>query len=287
MKEEKASSDAEPPYISQEDDKTGAPKRWLTSSSALNLRHKFIISATIFLIAFGCRFLSWQDNRFEVRKVQTVVTEDYKRVARLLQQGGIRAFFSSTSPLSNPNNLGHPPGYSILITAVFGLFGESDTALQIIQILADSLAAVVIFLLALAQLNTAIAAIAGLLVALAPQFTYNSVLLLPDSLTVFPILVAVYLLNWAIKRPRLITLAMAGALIGLSCWLRANSMLLAPFMCLAIPFLFERGKRLHYSIAIVGGALLTIAPLTIRNYIVYDHFIPISLGGGQTCDDCC
>src|SRR5207237_1247187 len=131
-------------------------------------------------------------------------------------------------------------------------------------------------------LNTAIAAIAGLLVALAPQFTYNSVLLLPDSLTVFPILVAVYLLNWAIKRPRLITLSMAGALIGLSCWLRANSMLLAPFICLVIPFLFERGRRLHYSIVIVGGALLVITPLTIRNYIVYDHFIPISLGGSQT-----
>src|SRR5205085_4543473 len=132
MKEEKASSDAEPPYISQEDDKTGARKRWLTSSSALNLRHKFIISAIIFLVAFGCRFLSWQDNRFEVRKVQTVVTEDYKRVARLLQQGGIRSFFSSTSALSIPNNLVHLPGYSILIVAVFGLFGDLATAVLVI-----------------------------------------------------------------------------------------------------------------------------------------------------------
>ncbi|HKC64864.1 MAG TPA: glycosyltransferase family 39 protein, partial [Pyrinomonadaceae bacterium] len=232
--------------------------------------------------AFTFRFLSWQDNRFEVRKVQTVVTEDYKRIGRLLQQGGVRSFFSSSSPLSDPNNLGHPPGYSILIAAVFSLFGESDAALQIIQILADSLAAIVIFLLALEQLNTSIAVIAGLLVAVAPQFTYNSVLLLPDSLTVLPILLAVYLLNRATKQPRIVTLAMAGAALGLSCWLRANSMLLAPFICLSMPFLFERGRRFRYAIAIVFGALIVIAPLTIRNYIVYDHFIPISLGGGQT-----
>jgi len=282
MKKENASLVDEPLGVSQERDESSARKSWLTSSPALNLRHRIIISAIIFLIAFGCRFLSWQDNRFEVRKVQTVVTEDYKRIGRLLQQGGVSSFFSSSSPLSDPNNLGHPPGYSILIAALFKIFGESDTPLQIFQIIADSLAAVVIFLLALEQLNTAVALIAGLLVAAAPQFTYNSVLLLPDSLTVLPILLAVYLLNRATKSPRLITLAITGSLVGLSCWLRANAMLLAPFICLAVPFLFERGRRFRYAVAIACGALVIIAPLTIRNYIVYDHFIPISLGGGQT-----
>jgi len=36
--------------------------------------------------------------------------------------------------------------------------------------------------------------IAGLLAALAPQFTWNSVLLLPDSISVLPILLAIYLI---------------------------------------------------------------------------------------------
>jgi hypothetical protein len=73
-----------------------------------------------------------------------------------------------------------------------------------------------------------------------------------------------------------------GALVGLSCWLRANALLLAPFMAAIIPFLFERGKRLRYALALVGGTILIVAPLTIRNYIVYDYFIPVSLGAGQT-----
>jgi hypothetical protein len=230
----------------------------------------------------GCRLLSWQDNRFEARKVQTAVTEGYKHTGRLLQAGGLASFFSRNSPLSDPNHLGHPPGYSILMAAVFNLFGESDACLQLIQILADAIAAIVVFLIALSLFNTTIAAIAGLLIALAPQFTYNSVLLLPDSLAVLPILLAVYFLARALKRPRLVNFVITGAFLGLSCWLRANALLLAPFMAAAIPLLFERGRRMRYALALVGGAVLVVAPLTIRNAIVYDHFIPVSLGAGQT-----
>ncbi len=245
-------------------------------------RRVLLSCVVIFLVATGSRLLSWQDNRFEARKVQTAVTEGYKHTGRLLQQGGISSFFSRNSPLSDPNHLGHPPGYSILIAAIFSLFGESDASLQIIQILADALAAVVIFLLAFALLNWTIGAIAGLLVALAPQFTYNSVMLLPDSLSVLPILLAIYFLARAYKRPRILTFLITGALVGLSCWLRANALLLAPFMAAGIPLLFERGRRTRYALALAGGAVLIIAPLTIRNFIVYDHFIPVSLGAGQT-----
>jgi hypothetical protein len=59
-------------------------------------------------------------------------------------------------------------------------------------------------------------------------------------------------------------------------------MMLAPFMTLLIPLVFERGSRLRRALALVGGMLLVVVPLTVRNYIVYDHFIPVSLGAGQT-----
>ncbi len=206
-------------------------------------RRVLISCGVIFLVAMGCRLFSWQDNRFEARKVQTAVTEGYKHTGRLLQQGGVSAFFSRNSPLSDPNHLGHPPGYSILIAAVFGVFGESDASLQIIQILTDAASAVVIFLIAFLLLNSTIGTIAGLLVALAPQFTYNSVMLLPDSLSVLPLLLAVYFLARAYRRPDILTFVITGALVGLSCWLRANALLLAPFMAAAIPlFLSEAAE---------------------------------------------
>jgi hypothetical protein len=282
MEKEKTSGEVETAVSPESDpveESSNSPKRLAQTGH----RRIILIGALIFLVALSGRLLSWHDNRYEARKVQTAVTEGYKHTGRLLQQGGIGAFFSADSPLSDPNHLGHPPGYSILIAVVFGSFGESDSALQLLQITADSLGAVLIFLIAQALFNTATATIAGLLIALAPQFTYNSVLLLPDSLSVAPLLLAVYFLTRAYKRPRLSSFIIAGALVGLSCWLRANALLLAPFMAAAtVPLLFERGRRMRPALALLGGSILVIAPLTLRNYIVYDHFIPISLGAGQT-----
>lgn len=282
MKRENDSTEKLHPDANQGEAISDERWNWLKPSSDVSMKQKIIISSVIFLVTFGCRFLSWQDNRIEARKVQSAVTEGYKHTASLLREGGFSSFFSSESEISNPVHLGHPPGYPILIATLFSFFGESDTSLQFFQIFADSIAAVVIFMLALELFNKRVAAIAGLLVALAPQFTYNSVLLLPDSLSVLPILLAAYLFMRASKRPQFVTLMIAGGLFALSCWLRANSMLLAPFMLVAFPKLFERGRRRHYALAFVGGAVLVIAPLTIRNYLVYDHFIPVSLGGGQT-----
>jgi hypothetical protein len=271
-----------------------------------SLRTRITLCALIFLLAFGVRLLSWHDTRLEVGKVQTAVSKDYKHVAQLLRQGGATSFFSSSSPLSDFNTLGHPPGYSILIALIHSVFGESDTAVQFTQMFCDALAAVVIFLIVAELLPAGAAIVAGVLAALSPQLAWNSVLLLPDALAVLPILVAVYCLARAARRPRLITFVIAGALIGISCWLRANAMLLPFFLAAGVLVLFKRqesakrptnlslpsteerdklkfvGQRWRYALAIVFGTLLIVVPLTIRNAIVFHRFIPLSLGAGQT-----
>ena len=251
--------------------------------SRLATRWLLLVSVIIFLTALGVRLLAWQDARLvEAGKVQSSVTNDYKRVAELLAEGGVTGFFSSSSPLSHPDNLGHPPGYSILMAAVYKTINQSDTTVALMQIVFDALAAVVLFLIVAEFLPLSAAVIAGLLSAFSPQFAWNSVLLLPDTLAVLPILLAIYCLTLAYKRPRLALIIAAGALVGLSCWLRANAMLLPFFLAALSFFLFERRLRLRYSIALLGGALLIILPLTIRNAVAFGHFIPVSLGAGQT-----
>jgi hypothetical protein len=269
-------------------------------------RARLAICLLIFLTAFGVRLLSWHDTRLEVGKVQTLVTRDYQRVAQLLREGGIAGFLSSSSPLSDLNNLGHPPGYSILMALIFSVFGESNAAIQFVQIFCDALAAVVIFLIAAELLPVTAALIAGLMAAFSPQFSWNSVLLLPDSVAVLPILLAVYCLARAVRNPRLATFVVAGVMVGISCWLRANAMLLTFFLAAAVlllprerdiaegptnfslPLPLRRdklkfvGQRSRYALAIVFGTLLIVSPLTIRNAIVFHRFIPISLGAGQT-----
>jgi dolichyl-phosphate-mannose-protein mannosyltransferase len=275
------------------------------------MRHKRLaICIAIFLIAFGVRFLTWHDTRQEVGKVQYGVTADYKRIANMMRDGGVESFFTSTSPLADPNTLGHPPGYSILLALTDSIY--SNPRIQFLQITIDALSALMIFLIVAELFSLGTATVAGLLAAFAPQFAWNSVLLLPDTLAVFPILLAVYLLIRATKRPGLLNFIIIGALIGISCWLRANAMLMTVFFAVAVPLLLqtreEASKMLakrpkatpadrktsagnpgdagapmwRYSLAIVAGTILLIAPLTIRNAIVFHRFIPISLGAGQT-----
>src|SRR2546421_355795 len=207
--------------------------------SSQSRRTRLAICLLIFLVAFGVRTLSWHDTRLEVGKVQTAVTGDYQHVAQLLRQGGLASFLSSTSPLGDLNTLGHPPGYSILLAGIFSVRGESNTAVQFVQITCDALAAVVIFMIVAELMPFSAAVITGMLAALSPQFAWNSVLLLPDSLAVLPILLAVYCLVRGVRRPRLLTFIIAGALIGVSCWLRANAMFLTVFIALAVPLLIN------------------------------------------------
>jgi hypothetical protein len=274
----------------------------------VSMRHKRLaICIALFLSAFGVRFLTWRDTRLEVGKVQYGVTADYKRIAQMMRDGGVEAFFLSSSPLANPNTLGHPPGYSILLALTDSIY--SNPRIQFFQITIDALSAVVIFLIVAALFSLGTATVAGLFAAFAPQFAWNSVLLLPDTLAVFPILLAVYFLVRATKRPRLVTFIITGALIGISCWLRANAMLMTVFFAAAVPLLLQTQKDAapddsglatgpqeagapngprkntpvwQYSLAIVAGTILLIAPLTIRNAVVFHRFIPISLGAGQT-----
>jgi hypothetical protein len=243
--------------------------------SEYSRKRLLVICAVIFLVALGVRFLSWQDNRRDVWKVETFVTAEYKESAQRLLSGNLRAF------LSNLDDMAHPPGYPLVLAGIFKVFGESDMAIQFVQMLCDSVAAVFVFLIAGELMSGRIAVGAGILAALSPQFAYYSVLLLPDSLAVLPILIAVYFLISAISRPRLLSFALAGIFIGLSCWLRANALLLAPILACLAPLFLARGRRLRYSLALVFGAAILIAPITIKNAIVFHRFIPLSLGAGQ------
>jgi len=248
-------------------------------------RVKFAIACTsIFVLALGIRALHWQDSYVELgQKGQWMASHarHYKTEAlRMLKEGGILFPRGPVDP-GDARLILHPPGYSAFMAGIFAVSGDSDFAVALAQIIFDAISAVMIFLIAAEFFNYAVATIAGVLASLSPHFAHYSLWTSPDTLCVLPILVAVYLTIKTIKRPRLLTIVCAGAMVGLSCWLRANALLLAPFLAVAVLLLIERGKRLRYSGALVGATILVISPITIRNWILFHHFIPISIAGGE------
>jgi hypothetical protein len=68
-----------------------------------------VIICGLFLLALGVRFLTLQDNHREVRKVQTIVTENCKRSAYYLVAGDLKSFTGDI------NQLGHPTGSPIFL----------------------------------------------------------------------------------------------------------------------------------------------------------------------------
>jgi len=54
------------------------------------------------------------------------------------------------------------------------------------------------------------------------------------------------------------------------------------FFALAICVAFPKEWRIRPAVAILAAFILAIAPITIRNYIAFKTFIPLSVGFGTT-----
>ena len=236
----------------------------------------------VFFIAVGVRLLHWQDNRPIFDSVLSGLVAQHKVNAITLLRGDIRFFLTGPAPPSDANILTHPPGYPILMAALFKLFSDNETSVRVVQILCDAALSVLVLLITIELFPLGAAVIAGALAAMSPQLSYYAPILLPDSLAIAPVLLALYLIVRARRQSRLANFIAAGALIGVSCWLRSNALLLAPFFSLAVVAVCPRRQRLTRALAIVIGAVVVIAPITIRNWMVFHHFVPISLGAGIT-----
>lgn len=239
------------------------------------------ICVCLFALAFGVRFLVWQNNKVAMDGVQYVVTHMYKEDAKTLLTGGIGAFLAGPNPPSDATILLHPPGYPLLIAAVYSIFGETE-ALRIIQIILNSLAPILVFMIALRLFDVRTAVIAGFLVAVAPQFAYHSGIVLPDELSVLPILLAVYFFIWAVRDKQLKMAIFCGVSIGFSCWLRSNALLLPLFFAAATVVLLPKQVKVRFALILIASFVLAISPISIRNYVVFHSFIPLSLGMGTT-----
>lgn len=255
------------------------------STTALRQRRalQITICIAIFLAAIGVRLLYHLDTYVENSRGGTFLSDlirPYQQDAQKMREKGEILFRSTDRSDARP--VLHPPGYSILVLAITSIFDDPRSPLRIMHIMSDGVAAVLVFLIVVQLLPFSVAIISGLLVAVSPHLAYHSLWLSPDSLAVLPILLAVYLILKTSKRPQLIIIIAAGAMVGLSCWLRSNTLLLAPFLSILIFILLERGKRLRYAAIFIAASLIVIAPITIRNWIMYRQFIPLSLGAGIT-----
>lgn len=250
-----------------------------TTRKRLNL---FFACALVFLTAFGVRLLQWQDMRVETLRedsIATTLVNLYEIETKRMQEDGGVLFPSVPIDPGDARMLVHPPGYSILLQGLYGTEHPDNHyfALRMLQVICDALSVVLVFLIAAEFFPFALSLIAGTLAALSPHHTYYSLWLSPDSLVVLPILLGVLFFIKATKQAKPAHLIAAGICFGLACWLRSNPLLLAPLFAVIIFLTFERGKRLRSAITLLLAMILVISPITLRNWVVYKKFIPLTI----------
>ena len=138
----------------------------------MKLRQSSLVRTTltcvvIFLVALVVRGFHWQDNPIPPFHG---MTGEYKAHAQELVNGDLKGFVRGPNPPSDANVIKHPPGYPLLMAAVYKVFGDSDFALRLLHIVLDACAALLVFFLAYELFSFAIATLSGFLVALSPNW---------------------------------------------------------------------------------------------------------------------
>jgi dolichyl-phosphate-mannose-protein mannosyltransferase len=206
----------------------------------------------------------------------------YDEGAAAILQGDGLLFVSGVDP-SDTGLLSRPPGYSILLAAIYGVVGRGLFAAQLVQNALNALVPVFVFLLADTLVGRRTAIGAGLLAALLPHLAYYSALLTPDVVCAIPVLIAlVFLVPLARgRRVPIVRAVLAGVMLGLAVWLRPNLLLLGPAVAVAALLLARpRARRWAVAAGVAAGAVAAIAPITIRNYVLYRAFVPVSINLG-------
>lgn len=244
-----------------------------------------LVFAVVFFIALGVRLLYAGPavaSCYGVEQDRYRIAHFYHQAAADLAEGDDRVVFPRGLETEDTMVVGYPPGYFLFLGAVYRLTGNSMAAVLVLQCFIDAVTCVVLVLLGESLFTLGVGALAGLLMAISPQFASLSVVLKPDTLTVLPVLVGLLLVVHASRRDGLGAWIGAGLALGVACWLRQNALLLAPVLAVGGLVLATSGVRpaVRGAVVLVATTVLCVLPLTIRNIAIYGEAIPVTTGSG-------
>lgn len=181
-----------------------------------------------------------------------------------------------------------PPGYPLFLAAVYSTLGRSFPLVASVQDVLTSLAVLAVFAFARRQYGMSAGLIAGLLAAVSPHLAATANLILADAIAALPLLAAFWVALPALSsgsspRGQAMRFTAMGALIGMGIWLRPNVLLLGPFTALVLFMVLGPSRRSLFLSGLVALVpLLVVAPITLRNWLVFGEFVPVSINGGIT-----
>jgi len=238
-----------------------------------NSKHCSII-IFLFISAFAVRFLF----QMLIWGFHSPVVDDgvdYHRLAVHLVDDG--SFYGKTGVTAR-----RAPLYPHFIAGVYLVFGQDPDAVRLVQIVVNSLLVVLIYLFGRQVYSDAVGILAGIFAVIYPVFVYLPSRFLTENVFV----VLVFLSTWYLishAQRSFVHYAIGGGLIGLAILTRPALLLAPPFLFLWV--LGHSGRlrpALIRTLALTAGMACIMAPWTVRNYLVFDQFIPVTTNSGIT-----
>ncbi len=142
---------------------------------------------------------------------------------------------------------------------------------------------VLIYAIAKEVANRRVAFLAGLLAALYPNLFYWGALLSTEVLFTTLFLAAIYLIVKSKENPSINKLVLTGIFLGLAALARGALLFFLPFFFIWAVYFYWGDKKamLKTTVCVFAMAIITIAPWTIRNYIVFGKLVPVAINGGR------
>jgi len=174
------------------------------------------------------------------------------------------------------------PGYPTFLGLIYLLTGHSLLMVRLMQAVVSALTVAVVYCLGKRVFNERAGRIAGVVACFYPFFIYYSGYVLTETLFIFLLALSMLLLVKTLDKTSLKLQIITGCLWGIAALTRPVALLVLPFILfwLGLGRLRYRKPFLKEFTVIFLFMLMTIAPWTIRNYIVLGEFVPVTTQGG-------
>ncbi|MBM4359705.1 MAG: glycosyltransferase family 39 protein [Deltaproteobacteria bacterium] len=175
----------------------------------------------------------------------------------------------------------YPVGYSTWLGFAYRLFGTGAWVGPLLNAVMGAMTAALVYLLAVraeADPRSRRPLVAGLLVALHPGLIAYTPLLMTETTSAWLLVLApaLFLLRSSSWRWALF----AGLVFGCGTLVRPQTILCAPALYFLAPVTLTRRTRVACAALATAGALLVVAPWTVRNCTVMDGCAFVSTNGG-------
>jgi 4-amino-4-deoxy-L-arabinose transferase-like glycosyltransferase len=172
----------------------------------------------------------------------------------------------------------YPPAFPALVALIYKVTGDQSAySVQLVLWFADFILSFLLIAgIALTVSGRRAAIASAFVVALSPLFAMYAAYPSADVPTTWFVLAGNWLLILAAQRKSVRLALAAGIALGIACWIRVNPLYLCVGWAIALLLFVKDAWWLRFKLAaaVFGGTVVLLAPILIRNYIVFPDFTP-------------